>query len=209
MEIYHNVWTSNNPGGWLTVEMRGGTGTLFSNTAVRGTFMLRDYATCAQWPNFGSFRTPKDYPIDDQIGTGKDPKVGGREPMYLWNNRLTTGAPWTRYDSEAAAEAKALNGGVAFRDSDLVAPDRDFFIETQDKSFNGSGGMGMGTRAQMDAIKPTRAKVGFWVTNEGEWNSRNPGPDGRLYVWDGKAWTLKYTPYAYPHPLRAKDKKKP
>ena len=42
--------------------------------------------------------TLKDYPIDDQIGTGKDPKVGGSEPMYLWNNRMTDGEPWTRAD---------------------------------------------------------------------------------------------------------------
>lgn len=207
MEIYHNAWTSNNQGGWLTVEMRGGTGHIFSNTAVRGTYMLRDYATCAKWPNFGGFRTPKDYPIDDQIGTGKDPKVGASEPMYLWKNRLTTGAPWRKYDSEAPAEAKALNGGVAFRDSDLIAQDRDFFCEIEDKKFDGSSGVGIGTRVAMDAIKPTRAKVGFWVTDEGEWNAKNPGPDGRLYIWNGKAWTLKYTPYAYPHPLRAKDSK--
>ena len=207
MEIYHNVWTSNNQGGWLTVEMRGGTGHIFSNAAARGTFMLRDYAICAKWPNFGGFKTPKDYPINDQIGTGKDPKVGGSEPMYIWNNCLTHGAPWTRYDSDAAAEAKALYGGVAFRDSDLIAQDRDFFSEV--KGFDGSSGMGMGTRAEMNAIKPTRAKVGFWVTDEGEWNSKNAGPDGRLYVWDGKAWTLKYTPYTYPHPLRAKDDKNP
>jgi len=209
MEIYHNTWTSNSPGGWLTVEMRGGTGHVFSNTAVRGTFMLRDYATCADWPNMKGFKTPRDYPIDDQVGTGKDPKAGGSEPMYLWNNRLTSGAPWTRYDSEAAAGAKALNGGAAFRDSDLIAHDRDFFSEVRDRKFDGSSGMGMGTRAAMNAIRPTRAGVGFWVTDEGEWNSRNPGPDGRLYVWDGKAWTLKYTPYAYPHPLRAADDGKP
>jgi hypothetical protein len=85
----------------------------------------------------------------------------------------------------------------------MIAQDRDFFRQVT--PFDGSSGMGVGTRAQRDATKPTRAGVGFWVTDEGDWNAKNPGPDGRLYVWSGRTWTLKYTPYTYPHPLRAKD----
>jgi hypothetical protein len=206
MEIYCNAWTCKD-NFWLTVEMRGGTGHIFSNTAAGGTFMLREYGADGSYPNLGGFKTPKDYPIDDQIGTGKDPKVGGSEPMYVWNNRMTNGTPWTRSNRKAHPKAIELNGSVDFSDSDLIAQDRDFFSEV--KGFDGSSGMGMGTRAQMDAIKPTRAKAGLWVTDEGEWNSKNAGPDGRLYVWGGKAWTLKYTPYTYPHPLKAKDDRNP
>jgi hypothetical protein len=204
MEIYYNTWTSTSQGGWLTVEMRGGTGHIFANTAAGGSFMLREYGIYGTYANLGDRHlTPKDYPIDDQIGTGKDPKVGGSEPMYLWNNRMTNGEPWRRSNRKASAEAIALNGGVDFYDSDLIAQNRDFFQQVD--PFDGSSGMGIGTRAQMDAIKPTRTGVGFWVTDEGDWNARNPGPDGRLYVWNGKAWVLRYTPYTYPHPLRAKD----
>jgi hypothetical protein len=203
MEIYDNKWT--NPSKfWLTVEMRGGTGFIFDNTAASGTFMLREYGIGAGWTNFGKrFMTPKDYPIDDQIGTGKDPKVGGSEPMYIWNNRMTDGQPWQRSDRKAGAEAIVLNGGVDFNDSDVIAQDRDFFRQVE--PFDGSSGMGVGTRAQMDAIQPTRTGVGFWVTDEGDWNTLTPGPDGRLYTWNGQAWTLKYIPYTYPHPLRALD----
>lgn len=205
MEVHHNVWTSTNQGGWLTVEMRGGTGHVFSNTAARGTFMLREYAMNASWPNFGRIMTPKDYPVDDQIGTGKDPKAGGAEPMYVWGNRVKSGEPWRLYDSPSGAQATALNGGVAFHDSDLVAPDRDYFREVAGGAFDGTSGMGVGTRAKMRRIRPKRKGVGYWVTDEGEWNARHPGPDGRLYTWDGRRWALKYTPYAYPHPLRKDD----
>jgi hypothetical protein len=201
MEIYHNRWTCDKKY-WLTVEMRGGTGHIFANTAAGGSFMLRDYATGSRYSNLGGrYWTPKDYPIDDQIGTGKDPKRGGSEPMYIWNNRMTDGQPWRRSNRKAHPNAIALNGGVDFHDSDMIAQDRDFFRQVP--QFDGSSGMGVGTRAQMDAIKPTRTGVGFWVTDEGQWNSKNPGPDGRLYVWSGRTWTLKYTPYTYPHPLRA------
>jgi hypothetical protein len=204
MEVYRNTWTSTSQGGWLTVEMRGGTGHIFANTAAGGSFMLRDYAIYGSYANLGNrCWTPKDYPIDDQIGTGKDPKVGGSEPMYLWNNRMTNGEPWRRSNRKAGPEAIELNGGEDFYDSDLIAQNRDFFQQVE--AFDGSSGMGTGTRAQMQAIKPTRTGVGFWVTDEGDWNARNPGPDGRLYTWNGTAWALKYTPYAYPHPLRAKD----
>ena len=44
--------------------------------------------------------------------------------------------------------------------------------------------------------------VGYWATDEGDWNSTNPGPDGQLYTCSApNTWTLYYTPYAYPHPL--------
>lgn len=59
----------------------------------------------------------------------------------------------------------------------------------------------------MLAIKPTKVGVGFWVTNEGSWNTRLPAnSSGRLYSWNGSAWALKYTPYAYPHPLQTRDR---
>jgi hypothetical protein len=56
----------------------------------------------------------------------------------------------------------------------------------------------------MLASTPTLRNVGWWVTDEGEWNSTNgAAPDGQLYVWDGAQWQFKYRPYTYPHPLRS------
>jgi hypothetical protein len=60
-----------------------------------------------------------------------------------------------------------------------------------------------GTKAQMLAASATQRGMGWWVTDEGEWNSTNGAtPDGQLYVWDGTTWQFKYRPFTYPHPLR-------
>ncbi len=205
MEVYGNVWSSNATF-WTAIELRGGTGMIFNNTntyATGGSLELTDYAyrNSGGWPNFGgTFRFPSDYPIDDQIGVGKDPKAAASEPMYLWNLRAN-GALWNRILKTASSQAITANGGVSYGDADLIAADRDFFIENAG-TFTGASGVGIGTALQMVAITPVKTGVGFWVTDEGQWNESSIGPDGRLYTWNGSAWALKYTPYTYPHPLR-------
>ena len=45
--------------------------------------------------------------------------------------------------------------------------------------------------------------AGYWKTDEGEWNSSSSGYDGRLYKCTAEnTWSMNYTPYTYPHPLR-------
>jgi hypothetical protein len=68
-------------------------------------------------------------------------------------------------------------------------------------SFNGSAGIGAG----LLSARPTSCTVGvgYWATDQGEWNSNQPGPDGQLYKCSSpNTWTLHYRPYTYPHPLR-------
>jgi len=46
--------------------------------------------------------------------------------------------------------------------------------------------------------------AGYWKTDEGSWDSLNPGADGRLYKCTStNTWTLFYTPMNYPHALVA------
>ena len=67
-------------------------------------------------------------------------------------------------------------------------------------SFNGVTGIGRGTLASRPATCTTG--VGYWATDQGEWKSKNPGPDGQFYKCTStNTWTLYYTPYTYPHPL--------
>jgi hypothetical protein len=218
MEVYGNHWTGAG-GYWEAFDLRGGTGMVFDNTCDNGVgavapfqnprLLLEEYGTGALWPNFGNvFQTPANYPIPDQIGVGQDPRVAGSAPYYLWNN-VQAGASWQIIWPPVADGALALyrtqtgNPAARFTMQDIVAADRDYFI--QGASFDGSGGVGRGTFAQMNAITPTKKGVGFWVTDQGSWKASAPGTSGQFYVWSGSAWVLTYTPYTYPHPLRGKS----
>lgn len=77
--------------------------------------------------------------------------VGG-QPVREWSN-IHTGAP--------------------FRYQGYHVEGRDFYAEAG--PFNGSAGNGVGTRAQMDAITPSKTGVAFWVIDEGTWNTTFSG----------------------------------
>lgn len=81
-----------------------------------------------------------------------------------------------------------------------VHPDQDYWAE--DPSFDGTSGIGVGTAASMPST--CTPGVAYWATDEGEWNSLQAGPDGRLYKCTSMdTWEVYYTPYTYPHPARA------
>jgi len=156
-----------------------------------------------------AYQTLYNYPITDQIGVGEDPKVGGSDPLYSWNN-LQNGTPWPRATKTPDSGAETLyqsqvgNPAASFAETDVIATDRDVFMDlTVTGTFNGSTGIGTGTTAQMSAITTAKTGVGFWVTDQGTWNNKAGGTNGQLYVWSGSGWVLKYTPYTYPNPLRA------
>lgn len=213
MEVYGNVWT-NTDKYWTTIELRGGTGYVFANSVplVNGAyarFYLTDYGYTALWSNFGRvYQTPLNYPVDDQIGVGMDPKVAGSEPMYVWNNTALGSADWL-LDWKAVPQA-AINlygtqigdTNVTYAMTNVIQADIDYFKGTVGAKFDGSTGIGCGTKADMMAITPSKPGVGFWVTDEGTWNTATTNVySGTLYSWNGTKWTSKYTPLHYPHPL--------
>lgn len=145
----------------------------------------------------GQYRTPDSRPIEDQIGVGVN-QLNGEEPGYIFNNSRPSNVEWTW--APIAADDNAIDFyGSSFDQADIFVPDEDVF--EYDASFDGSSGVGIGTKAEMNAITGTTDNVGFWVTDEGTWNSAEAGFDGQLYKWNGSAWVLYYTPYTYPHPL--------
>jgi len=183
VEFYNNTWSAY---GQVAMEIRGGTGMVFDNTAPQSggnapRIFLDDYTLGSQTPSAV-------YPLPDQIGVGKDPLAAASEPLYAWHN-LSSGTNWS-----------VTNEMWGTPMSGLINPDRDYFDTAT--SFNGSSGVGRGTKAQMLAITPSKKGVGYWVTDEGSWRTGYSGTSGQLYTWTGSAWALKYTPYAYPHPLR-------
>lgn len=155
--------------------------------------------------NATTFTTPFVYPITDQVGVGKDPKVAASEPAYVWNN-LKNGTPWSRslnsVNSSAITtyRAQTSNPTATFTERDVIQANRDFFA---DAGFDTATGVSRGTKAAMLAFTPPITGYGWWVTDEGSWNKKLPdNTSGQLYTWTGSAWALKYTPYTYPHPSR-------
>src|SRR5262249_951579 len=134
------------------------------------------------------------YPCRDQIGRIRDALFTGDEtapqtelaPMYFWQNFSGS----TQYVPD-------LSNTDGFMVQHIVQ-NRDWY--TQNTSFDGGTAVGVGTLAQRP---PTCASgVAYWAVDEGEWNSKNSGPDGQLYKCaTTNTWTLYYIPYTYPHPL--------
>lgn len=213
IEIYGNLWTHAGDF-YSAIEVRGGTSRIFNNTAVApnggGTswFILTDYGYLSQWPNFGNvYQTPVNYPISDQVGTGEDPQTAAEEPAYIWNNKQSGGsAPWVRAYKQIPTAAISLyqmqtsNPSATFTDATLIQSNRDFYA---DAGFDTNTGVSVGTTLQMNALTPGIIGYGFFVTDQGSWNSY--GTSGLLYIWNGSNWILNYTPYFYPHPLRDGD----
>ena len=216
METYHNTWTANAQS-WQAIEIRGGTNMIFNNTTTTsyGNFFMTDYGYLSTWPNFGNvFQTPTNYPIMDQIGVSKDPKTAAGEPNYIWGNRFGQ-TVWRRQTKAVAAGAITLyqsqtgNPSATFTERDMIRANRDFYAEAGfETNENGApaeqqiGGVSIGTKAQMLAFTPPFTKYGWWVTDEGTWNRKPGGSQGRLYTWNGSSWNVYYEPYTYPHPLR-------
>jgi len=135
----------------------------------------------------------------DQVGRGQSNSLTASvgwpnqalEPIYVFNN---TPAIWTYGEA----------GMPGFRIR--LQPNLDWY--STNASCAGSSscttGVAVGTKAQMNAITTCTQGVGFWVTNEANWDTTlSPNTSGQLYKCGASnTWTLFYTPYTYPHPLR-------
>lgn len=68
-------------------------------------------------------------------------------------------------------------------------------------TFTGATGAGYGTLASRPSS--CTAGVGYWATDQGNWNQSGSGGQGELYTCTAtNTWTLYYTPYTYPNPLQ-------
>lgn len=145
-------------------------------------------------------------------GTGTVTTTPATEPAYVFGNTVN-GNPWARTVDTPHAGAISLyrtqtgNPSATFNENTgIIQSNRDVFSTA---GFGSATGCTIGTAAQMAVATPTE-KHGFWVTDEGSWNSQNnsvgtPGyqkGQGRLYIGNGSSWVLSYTPLTYPHPLR-------
>lgn len=119
------------------------------------------------------------YPAQDQIGRGMNQTL---DPAYIW------------------LKPSNLPLAIDQASANQIVADRDYYLETA--SFNGTSGVGVGTRANRPAT--CTPAVAYWATDEGEWWAANAGADGRLYKCiAANTWALHYTPFTYPHPLQS------
>lgn len=223
IETYHNVFQGN-AGSFTGIWYRGGSGLIFGNTFTSNysTPIIFDVSTDRNAsvgmpdgtkPQDGNYFTSgatypgAGWPALDQPGFGTyagafdGTNFPGMEkaPIPIFLNRK----------NGAQASVGTANGGERW-----IANCHEYQNEVAYANFDGSCGTSIGTKAQLlarttcttttpgsTAVNGTSA-VFFWVTDEGEWNAKNPGPDGRLYkCMASNVWQLFYTPHSYPHPL--------
>ncbi len=162
------------------------------------------------------------YPAIDQPGRGQGDLLTGSfpskvnsttgtiawpnqalEPIYIWKNTGLSGISGGAYTDNSGARV------LANRD---YYPQASGIQTTPTSPFDGTVGTGWGTLAN----RPTTCTTGvaYWATDQGSWNhsASNPygvnqaGASGVLYkATSTNTWTLYYTPYTYPHPLRPSD----
>jgi hypothetical protein len=206
-EIYYNTFGTDTKSTPFVTLLRAGTGMVFNNTAM-GRYgqgytidhrRSTEYVTLIGLCNGGSSWDRNDNPphtgwlCRDQIGAGIDvsawssgfsPPAQEVIPAYFFSNT----------HNGATSAVSVIN-----RSDVHVVVNRNYY--DYNASFTGTSGVGVGPYARRPAT--CTAGVGYWATDEGEWNSLNGGYDGRFYKCSAtNTWTLYYTPYAYPHPLR-------
>ncbi len=209
-EIYKN--NQSNPSGFSGLTfLRAGSGVVFGNRQAAGPWsfgVAMDNVRSEESVNVagqcnGSSGWDENQPgqsgyrCRDQIGISHDatqwwhlppaPYNQVSQPVYFWDN-LRDGSPM---------DTDVQPFGL---DQLHIQPNRDFYNTVS--PFDGTTGVGEGPIADRPATCTTG--VAYWATDEGEWNSRQTGPDGRLYKCTAtNTWTLYYTPFTYPHPLQA------
>lgn len=187
-----NYFIHNITRGWST-QIASNTGTTI--TTGQSVYEARGDYLGRNWVSGDSYEVRRPTQCQDQVGRGQGALLTGYpgtptgnvaqtlEPVYIFENIL---------------------GGAT---EVTVSPATHVVVENthyykSNASFTGATGVGSGLAAARPATCTTG--VGYWATDEGEWDSTNGATaDGRLYECTATdTWTVAYTPYAYPHPLQ-------
>jgi hypothetical protein len=221
-QFYNNTFTSNPADRvYRFFFIRGGTGLIFHNTtdgnaSVDGINFdnirshQADVVAGMVWgfcdgSSFvdGNSSGGEGYLCRDQIGASTDASlwdysnpapVQQKFAAYMWRN-IESGAEMSFVWNCVGTATQCTR-----QQTKHIVLNRNVFGYSA--SFNGTVGVGEGSLANRPST--CSVGVGYWATDQGEWNSRNPGADGQLYTCTAtNTWSLTYTPYAYPHPLQS------
>jgi hypothetical protein len=117
------------------------------------------------------------------------------DPAYVWNNTYnavpneSTDSFWTNANAGAGS---------------VTVENRDYYLQLpnykESGTFNGTAGIGQGVLSSSPSTCTTG--VGYWATDQGNWNGSGSGGQGAFFVCTAtNTWSPYYTPYTYPHPL--------
>jgi hypothetical protein len=224
---YNNIQCTPSTACNLAFGLSSGTGYYFSNVFSNGTgfnFAMQLDIPRAEgqgqspWNNCDGTQPWDQVPFTstsqclDQTGTGAG--------LLLQNNTLvlasapgtpctTPGQCWTQNALDPVYEAGDTgNFGTAVNTGTSRLTANKYYYAEVSKSaqtsptspFNGAIGTGYGNLAN----RPTTCTpyVGYWATDQGNWNTYSSSQQGELFACTAtNTWTLRYTPYTYPHPL--------
>jgi hypothetical protein len=176
------------------------------------TYIILRASVCLDQPGRGAGVYISGDSSENTSPTPVGPIDEALDPIYEWGDTIGTSSS-PGYGPFQVGTAKLLLG-------------RDYYEETNNQAaqsnpttpFNGTatgacGGswtcnVGHGTFAN----RPTTCTqgVGYWATDQGNWNQSGSGGQGELYICTAtNTWTMEYEPYVYPHPLDTRSNPTP
>ncbi len=189
------------------IEATGVDATTFTYTVV-GSPTTPATGTILEMASYDGNTDDTGYPCLDQVGRGPGDLLSGdpfttQTPVAPLNQPLSPHYCFNNTDDGAVSACRTSSGSG----TDVIHEERDYY--NSNAAFNGTTGIGRGTRASRPATCTTG--VAYWSTDGGgNWNtsttetySNTPGEDGALDKCTATdTWTNDwYVPYTYPHPL--------